>query len=57
MTRHAPRNNYSIPKGYNTTRLILRSLRYFRRNTIKAITLNMEKLGDTGLAITHSFAQ
>jgi cytochrome P450 len=38
---------YSIPKGYNTTRLILRSLRYFRRNTIKAITINMEKLGDT----------
>jgi len=41
------RTNYSIPKGYNTTRLILRSLRYFRRNTIDAITINMEKFGDT----------
>jgi len=40
-------NKYSIPKGYNTTRLILRSLRYFRRNTINAITINMEKFGDT----------
>ncbi|HVU56784.1 MAG TPA: cytochrome P450 [Puia sp.] len=42
-----PHNKYSIPKGYNTTRLILRSLRYFRRSTIKAITINMEKFGDT----------
>ena len=40
-------NKYSIPKGYSTTRLILRSLRYFRRNTIQAITINMEKFGDT----------
>jgi cytochrome P450 len=41
------RDKYSIPKGYNTARLILRSLRYLRRNTVKAISLNMEKLGDT----------
>lgn len=41
------RDKYSIPKGYNTTRLVLRSLRYFRRSTIKAISLNMEKFGDT----------
>ena len=40
-------NKYSIPKGYSTTRLILRSLHYFRRNTIQAITINMEKFGDT----------
>jgi cytochrome P450 len=38
---------YSIPRGYNTTRLILRSLRYFRRSTIKAITTNLDKFGDT----------
>ena len=45
------RNKYSIPKGYSTTSLILRSLRYFRRNTVKGITMNMEKFGDTYSAV------
>jgi len=37
---------YKIPEGYSTIRLILRSFRYFRRNTVNAIRLNMEKFGD-----------
>lgn len=37
---------YKIPDGYSTIRLILRSLRYFRRNSVNAIRLNMEKFGD-----------
>lgn len=40
-------NKYQIPEGYSTARLILRSFRYLRRNTVKAINLNMEKFGDT----------
>ena len=40
-------DKYHLPEGYSTARILFRSLRYFRRNTIRAISLNMEKFGGT----------
>ena len=45
------KNEYKIPDGYSTPRLILRSLLFLRRNTIRAISMNMEKFGDAYTAI------
>jgi cytochrome P450 len=45
------KEKYKIPDGYSTPRLILRSLLFLRRNTIRAISMNMEKFGDAYTAV------
>ncbi|MBN9383184.1 MAG: cytochrome P450 [Chitinophagaceae bacterium] len=45
------KNKYRIPDGYSTTRLIIRSLLFLRRNSVRAISLNMDKFGDAYSAI------
>lgn len=45
------KNKYKIPDGYSTPRLILRSLLFLRRNSVRAISLNMEKFGDAYSAV------
>lgn len=36
---------YQVPEGFTTPQLLYRSVRYFRRNPVVAITKNMEKMG------------
>ena len=45
------KDKYSIPDGYSTARLILRSFLFLRRNAVKGIGLNMDKFGDNYTAI------
>jgi len=42
---------YHIPKGFSATGLIYRSIRYYFRNSIKGVTINMARFGDTYSAI------
>jgi cytochrome P450 len=45
------KDKYKIPDGYSTAKLLLRSVLFMRRNTIKGISMNMEKFGDAYSAI------
>jgi len=47
----AYKGKYKIPDGYSTGKLILRTILFRRRNTVRAINLNMDKFGDAYSAV------